>query len=289
MQPIVTPEEMAAIDRDAPEPVEVLIGRAGRGRGAARDRDDGRARTAGGSSSSPARATTATTGVTPPSRLAAARRSGRGRRRGRRPRATRLPRVDLVIDAAYGTGFRGDYHAPDPGGAPVLAVDIPSGVNGRTGEAADGAVRADETVTFAALKPGLVLLPGRERAGRVHVVDIGLDVSRASAAPRRGAGRRGMDPEALVGDPQVARRGVDRRGLARHDRRGGAGVSWCAAIRRGLRPAQRARRQRRPIRPACPSKSSAPHCRARPGTDPCSTGSGGSRRWSSARGSAPSR
>src|SRR5436190_15723156 len=38
-----------------------------------------------------------------------------------------LPDADLVIDAAYGTGFRGDYKAPDPAGAPVLAVDIPSG------------------------------------------------------------------------------------------------------------------------------------------------------------------
>src|SRR5262249_39155529 len=77
--------------------------------------------------------------------------------------------------------FRGEYHAPDPGDARVLAVDIPSGVNGSTGEAGDGAVRADETVTFAALKPGLVLLPGRDRAGRIHVVDIGVDVSRATA------------------------------------------------------------------------------------------------------------
>jgi hydroxyethylthiazole kinase-like uncharacterized protein yjeF len=90
-----------------------------------------------------------------------------------------LPASDLVIDAAYGTGFRGDYTAPDPAGAPVLSVDIPSGVNGDTGEASDAAVRADATVTFAALKPGLLLGHGPDRAGRVEVVDIGLDVSRA--------------------------------------------------------------------------------------------------------------
>jgi NAD(P)H-hydrate epimerase len=88
---------------------------------------------------------------------------------------------DLVIDAAYGTGFHGDYTAPNPGNAPVLAIDIPSGVDGLTGAASDGAVRADVTVTFAALKPGLVLQPGRSLAGTVEVVDIGLDCSRATA------------------------------------------------------------------------------------------------------------
>jgi NAD(P)H-hydrate epimerase len=61
----------------------------------------------------------------------------------------------------------------------VLAVDIPSGVDGLTGAARDGAVRADRTVTFAALKPGLLLHPGRALAGDVEVVDIGLDCSRA--------------------------------------------------------------------------------------------------------------
>ena len=92
-----------------------------------------------------------------------------------------LPSVDLVVDAAYGTGFRGEYRAPDPEGAAVLAVDIPSGVDGLTGEAADGAVRADHTVTFAALKPGLLLGDGAARTGQVEVVDIGLDVSGAGA------------------------------------------------------------------------------------------------------------
>lgn len=92
----------------------------------------------------------------------------------------RLPRSDLVIDAAYGTGFRGDYTAPDPAGAPVLAVDIPSGIDGLTGDAGDGAVRADATITFAALKTGLLLGAGFDHAGRVSVADIGLDVSRST-------------------------------------------------------------------------------------------------------------
>jgi len=94
----------------------------------------------------------------------------------------RLPPCDLVIDAAYGTGFRGEYRAPmAPDAVPVLAVDIPSGLDGDTGEAGEEAVRADATVTFAAYKPGLLLGEGPDRAGRVEVVDIGLDTSSASA------------------------------------------------------------------------------------------------------------
>ncbi len=88
--------------------------------------------------------------------------------------------VDLVVDAAYGTGFRGEYKAPSvPGGVRVLAVDIPSGVDGDTGEAHGEPLRADVTVTFAALKPGLLQGDGPLLAGRVEVADIGLDVSRA--------------------------------------------------------------------------------------------------------------
>ena len=177
MQPIVTPDEMAAIDRAAPEPVDVLIARAGsavaavarqllRGRygkrvvvvaGKGNNGNDGR----------DAAAKLARRGVRVELLDAGA--------------TTTVPACDLVIDAAYGTGFHGDYVAPDPRGAPVLAVDIPSGVDGLTGEPAEGAVAADATVTFAALKPGLVLQPGRTRAGRITLVDIGLDVTSARA------------------------------------------------------------------------------------------------------------
>ena len=96
-----------------------------------------------------------------------------------------LGRADLVIDAMYGTGFRGRL---DGAGAvitqevliasvPVLAVDIPSGVNGTTGAVEGVAMRADETICFAAYKPGLLFEPGRAHAGRVEVVDIGIDVT----------------------------------------------------------------------------------------------------------------
>jgi NAD(P)H-hydrate epimerase len=101
-------------------------------------------------------------------------------------------RADLAIDAMFGTGFRGrlddvatsvaDEFAT--ANARVLAVDIPSGVDGATGAIAGAAVRANETVCFAAYKPGLLFEPGRAHAGRVRVVDIGIDVSAVAGQPR---------------------------------------------------------------------------------------------------------
>ncbi len=89
-----------------------------------------------------------------------------------------LPPCDLVIDAAYGTGFRGSYRAPAvPAGTPVLAVDIPSGLDVDTGVACEGAVRATVTVTMAALKPGLLMGDGPAHAGKVEVAPIGIEVA----------------------------------------------------------------------------------------------------------------
>jgi NAD(P)H-hydrate epimerase len=94
-----------------------------------------------------------------------------------------LPACDLVIDGAYGTGFRGSYDAPrTPPGAAVLAIDIPSGVDADTGEAPGDAVRAERTVTFAALKPGLLQGDGPARSGAVEVVDIGIRFPTAAVA-----------------------------------------------------------------------------------------------------------
>jgi NAD(P)H-hydrate epimerase len=85
--------------------------------------------------------------------------------------------TDLVIDAAYGTGFHGEYRSPTLApGTPVLAVDIPSGVHGDTGQASGAPWPATRTVTFVAYKPGLLQGDGARLAGRVSVVDIGLPV-----------------------------------------------------------------------------------------------------------------
>ena len=93
-----------------------------------------------------------------------------------------LGRADVAVDAIFGTGFRGTpagSYAEAIGALaacafPLVAVDIPSGVNGETGAVEGPAVRADLTVTFGATKPGLVLLPGASHAGVVEVQQIGF-------------------------------------------------------------------------------------------------------------------
>lgn len=86
--------------------------------------------------------------------------------------------ADLIIDALFGVGFRGEL--PEPvtpwldHDAAVLAVDVPSGLQASTGLVTGDAFTADATVTFHALKPGHLLGEGPERCGVVEVVDIGL-------------------------------------------------------------------------------------------------------------------
>jgi hydroxyethylthiazole kinase-like uncharacterized protein yjeF len=92
-----------------------------------------------------------------------------------------LPPADLVVDALFGVGFHGDVRFPPVAGSPlVVACDLPSGVVADTGEAAEGACRADLTVTMGWLKPGLVLDPGASLAGRVVVEPVGLVPSGAT-------------------------------------------------------------------------------------------------------------
>ncbi len=90
---------------------------------------------------------------------------------------------DLVVDALFGTGFRGAPRADaatlieeiNAAGCRVVAVDIPSGVDASTGEVSGPVVNADLTVTFHGPKVGLYVAPGRFCAGVVAVVDIGLE------------------------------------------------------------------------------------------------------------------
>jgi ADP-dependent NAD(P)H-hydrate dehydratase / NAD(P)H-hydrate epimerase len=89
----------------------------------------------------------------------------------------------LIIDALFGAGLsrpiQGEAHemiaAINATGAPVLAVDLPSGVNGTTAAIMGIAVRAIETVTFFRKKPAHLLLPARLYCGRVRLADIGID------------------------------------------------------------------------------------------------------------------
>jgi len=93
-----------------------------------------------------------------------------------------LGEPDVVVDALLGIGLR-DAPREDAArmielvnasGRPVVAVDVPSGVNASTGEVPGAAVRAAATVTFGAAKVGLAIAPGRFHAGSVHVAPIGL-------------------------------------------------------------------------------------------------------------------
>ena len=93
--------------------------------------------------------------------------------------------ADLIIDGLLGIGGRGGLREPFAGlagqaararqaGATVVAVDLPSGIDADTGAVDGPAVRADVTVTFGAIKPGLLIDPGAGHAGAVELVDIGL-------------------------------------------------------------------------------------------------------------------
>lgn len=166
MIPVVTPTEMRRIDEGAREGREVLIGRAGR---------------------AVARAVLDHLGGTYGRRVVVVAGPGDNGADGRvaaaalRRRGVRvtvvgaehpdpLPVADLVVDAAFGTGLSRSYDFPSlPSGVPVVAVDIPSGVDGVTGEARGRVAPAIETVTFVALKPGLLHEPGRGLAGRIRI------------------------------------------------------------------------------------------------------------------------
>lgn len=179
MIPVLTPQQMTEVDRNAPEPFEVLVDRA---------------------ATKVAMAAVDLLGTTYGRRVVVIAGPGNNGADGRiaaaklRRRGVRVTVLDalepldsqsnsllsgvgLVIDAAFGTGFRGEFTFPEVSGVPVLAVDIPSGVSGLTGEASGRPPQATATVTFAALKPGLLFGDGRHLSGQVRVVDIGLDAT----------------------------------------------------------------------------------------------------------------
>jgi NAD(P)H-hydrate epimerase len=161
--------------------------------------------------------------------------------------ARELDRADLFVDAMFGTGFRGVLSGDAEwvaeslaavGSVPVVAIDIPSGVDGLTGALDGPGVRAAETVTFAAVKPGLLFDPGRDRAGTVEIADIGIDTGPVAAGVTEEADVAGWLPlrkpsthKWEVGGVMVVGGHTGMTGapmLVSHAAmRAGAGIVWC--------------------------------------------------------------
>ena len=191
-----------------------------------------------------------------------------------------------VVDAIFGTGFDGAPRSPakeaieamNGCGAPIVAADIASGVDGSTGEVEGVAAGADVTVTFHAAKLGHRIAPGKRSTGDLRVADIGIPADAGSEPPGWGDHRTrlGASPTARAGFDQVhfrpgrcrgrlarphrlgrpfgERRDPRRRGLCHSRRPGRVGADlrgeadrgdepWVRLVRRSLR---RRRRRRDP-------------------------------------------
>jgi hydroxyethylthiazole kinase-like uncharacterized protein yjeF len=116
--------------------------------------------------------------------------------------AALLDRATIIVDALFGAGLDRDLDGPAAAmveavnaaaerGAAVVAVDLPSGIDGRTGAVRGVAVRATRSITFFRRKPGHLLMPGRDHAGRVIVADIGIG---SAVLDRIGAGAYANEP-----------------------------------------------------------------------------------------------
>jgi NAD(P)H-hydrate epimerase len=122
----------------------------------------------------------------------------------------------IGVDALFGTGarlplpeeYRAAARALDARERRVLAIDVPSGVDAKTGAVAGDAVRASVTVTLGAVKPGLLLDPARERAGELWYATIGIPEEILSAAPRTFAA---LDDEAFLRLLPVRSPNADKR------------------------------------------------------------------------------
>lgn len=150
--------------------------------------------------------------------------------------------ADLIIDGLLGIGGKGGLREPYAtlaqlavnASATTVAVDLPSGIDADTGAVAGPAVHADVTVTFGAVKPGLLIDPGASHAGVVEFIDIGLrpylDGPPEASAPQ------GSDIEALLPHP-TAESDKYRRGvlglLAGSDRYTGAALLATGGAVRG--------------------------------------------------------
>ncbi len=125
-----------------------------------------------------------------------------------------LKHADVIVDAIFGTGLskpvggieKTIIDAVNASGMPVISVDIPSGIDGATGNVLGSAIRAEHTYTYAYPKIGQVMPPGSEHAGRLTVIDISI--------PSFVEDTVGFDAE--VADGGMLRRFLKARGKASH-------------------------------------------------------------------------
>ncbi len=153
--------------------------------------------------------------------------------------------ADCLVDALLGTGFRGEADGDlaaliniiNAAGKPVVAVDIPTGIDADSGQARGLAVSATHTVTFGLPKPGLLFQPGAAHAGLVTVADIGLPAALLEdAAIRQNAVTAGLVRRLLPLREPWAHKGANGRvalvagstGLT-----GAAALAALAAVRAG--------------------------------------------------------
>lgn len=227
MRPLLTPAEMAAADQaaiDAGTPVEVLMDRAGRAVArAAIDMMGGRygkkvvvvcgKGNNGGDGYAAARVLrregvgVRCLAVADPAELKGAARIHHDRAVAAGVRVDRFERdrlngVDLIVDAILGTGIRGPAEGAVAGvigsinssDVDVLAIDIPSGVDGSTGSTRGPAIEALVTVAMAAEKVGTAIGRGAALAGAVQVTDIGILVPKTTCAMTQGRDVPGVLP-----------------------------------------------------------------------------------------------
>ena len=139
--------------------------------------------------------------------------------------AVDLAHADCVIDALFGAGLARDIDGEAKGiierinafghaGGRVLAVDVPSGIDGETGKIRGAAVEASASVTFFRLKPGHLLLPGRTLAGAIRLADIGVP----------GAALASIGPQTFVNSPPVWSQALPRPNADSHKYARGAAL-----------------------------------------------------------------
>lgn len=172
-----------------------------------------------------------------------------------------LDGVGLVVDALFGAGLarplegaaRATIERLQSAGLPMVAVDVPSGVHGDSGEVLGAAARARTTVTFHRAKPGHLLLPGRAHVGELVVADIGIPGSVTAA----------LEIRTFANQPRHWRAALPRRGASSHKYSHGhalvlgGGPSTSGAARMAARSALRAGAGL--VTVVCPAAAAAAH------------------------------